>query len=310
MDAYRSVEQISELKRAAGVRANYSQLGKGDYIGTLPTRVHGVSTFISETTTVAVAIQGQVDDDKYYVIGGDERLIANGRNCRPNELIVFAPGSESYAVTRCACSALQVTLPRALIDDYFSSNDPAVLEACRRSPLRFSIRANQSARFQSFVWALARTETRFDTHAREVEDFIISLLSRASDPGFETGRPAADYSREFKLATQYIRDNLGKPFSIVDLSAATNTPIRTLSRVFVRFTGKSPMTFVRICKLNAIRRDLLNGSDPRLTVSAAALKYHVNHLGRFSSLYRQFFGEYPKETMSRGVQGPSNGVKT
>ena len=62
--------------------------------------------------------------------------------------------------------------------------------------------------------------------------------------------------------------------------------------------------FIRISKLNAIRRELLDTPPSETSVSAVALKYHINHLGRFSANYRELFHQYPSETLIQNRTAP------
>ena len=84
-----------------------------------------------------------------------------------------------------------------------------------------------------------------------------------------------------------------KPHSVRMQGVST----RSLYAGFRDFVGASPMQYLRELRLERARAELL-GSDAA-NVAAVALRWGFAHLGRFSSEYRQRFGETPSETLKR-----------
>jgi AraC-like DNA-binding protein len=56
------------------------------------------------------------------------------------------------------------------------------------------------------------------------------------------------------------------------------------------------MSFVRSQRMDRVREELKQGES---SVTAAALAWGFNHLGRFPSAYAARFGELPSETVQR-----------
>lgn len=299
MRTHTSIDQIKEENRAAGLDVDYMQAGKGEYRGAFLEAVHGTSTFVSESTSVAITVLGEVDKDIYFVLGGNEAVIADGKESNRRELLIYPPGSDFFIATRGACSVPQIMLSNDLVDDYLNDVDPLVSTDNRRSPVEVEVSPAISARFRSTVWGLARTEAACNSHAQDLESFLLPFITREVDLACERGRPAADYKLKFEAARTYIVDNLVSAIGIADVCAATQTPMRTLHRAFLRHCGMSPKQFLQVCRLNAVWRELSTSEYPGVTVSATARKYRFNHLGRFSSTYKRFYGEYPKATLAR-----------
>jgi len=92
----------------------------------------------------------------------------------------------------------------------------------------------------------------------------------------------------------YIGSRLFAPLSLLDLARAAGVTTRTLNALCHRHRGVAPMTLVRNLRLDAARQKLLSGSPT--SVTEVALEYGFGHLGRFSSYYRERFGELPKQT--------------
>lgn len=95
-----------------------------------------------------------------------------------------------------------------------------------------------------------------------------------------------------------MEDHLREPISIPDLAVAAGVNIRTLQAMCRRELGRTPLEYVREARLSECRRELLDSSSD-LTVGEVARRWGFAHAGRFSTRYRQAFGEYPSETLAR-----------
>lgn len=85
-------------------------------------------------------------------------------------------------------------------------------------------------------------------------------------------------------------------YSIEDLCQMTFTSRRTLQNCFELITGQSPAQFLKMIKLNAVRRALQN-SDEQRCVSDIAAHWGFWHLSQFSMDYKRLFGECPSQTL-------------
>ena len=104
-----------------------------------------------------------------------------------------------------------------------------------------------------------------------------------------------------ELAAELFRKADGRPLCVGDLCVACDVPRRTLNHAFQQVLGMGPVTYLRRLRLNQVRRSLeqsrANG-DPK-SVTEIALDHGFWHLGRFSSQYRELFGESPRERARR-----------
>jgi AraC-like DNA-binding protein len=89
-----------------------------------------------------------------------------------------------------------------------------------------------------------------------------------------------------------------------DFAAKLGVSVRTLSKLMVKANGMSLHRYVRLRRLWAVRRQLLNG-DPRRQIKEIALANGFWHLGDFAAKYCSQFGELPSATQmlaqSRGL---------
>lgn len=93
----------------------------------------------------------------------------------------------------------------------------------------------------------------------------------------------------------YMRSRLCAPVALEDLARAAGVSVRGLNMLCQRHHGESPMTLLRNMRLDAVRARLQERSGH--CVTDAALEFGFGHLGRFSSYYRERFGELPSQTV-------------
>lgn len=104
-------------------------------------------------------------------------------------------------------------------------------------------------------------------------------------------------------AESYAAERLADSLTMSSLAQAAGVSARTLQDGFRKFRGYSPMQYLREQRMLAVRRELLAPSHST-SVTDIALKWGMNHLGRFSAYYASQFGERPSETLRMARLGP------
>jgi AraC-like DNA-binding protein len=157
--------------------------------------------------------------------------------------------------------------------------------------------------FLDFVWSeICRGGlfTRSETATREIEHTCVTLLILASEAESQQSRTNRDrgLSKEpLERAEEFIRAHLAEPFALDKLIEITGTSASTLLREFRKRYGMPPIQYLKHRRLEAARRELLSAERDQITVTDVALRYGFYHLGRFSGVYRETFGELPSETL-------------
>lgn len=85
-------------------------------------------------------------------------------------------------------------------------------------------------------------------------------------------------------------------YTLSDLARHAGVGARRLQIAFQDVLHCTPIGYLRKVKLDRARQDLLTGED---TVMTVAYRWGFNHSGRFSTVYRQAYGESPSQTMRR-----------
>ena len=90
---------------------------------------------------------------------------------------------------------------------------------------------------------------------------------------------------------------LDGPVTMEELCQLTHVSRRTLQYSFTTILGISPLQFLRLTRLNRVRR-ALRAASPEQSVTEIATYWGFWHLGQFAHDYKQQFGESPSQTLS------------
>jgi AraC-like DNA-binding protein len=100
------------------------------------------------------------------------------------------------------------------------------------------------------------------------------------------------------LVEEWIDTHLHEPITLGRLCEVAGVGGRCLQKTLLERRGSTPMQYVINRRLEAVRAKLL-GSAGAVEVTSVAMACGFNHMGRFSIMYRQRFGETPSTTLKR-----------
>ena len=100
-----------------------------------------------------------------------------------------------------------------------------------------------------------------------------------------------------RRARAFIDGYFREPVRMEDLCRATGVAVRTLQRCFRRCFGETVTSYLKAVRLDAAYRDLIAAHPSRNSVTTIAVRNGCGHLGRFSSEFRERFGQLPSETL-------------
>lgn len=113
-------------------------------------------------------------------------------------------------------------------------------------------------------------------------------------------RPSAAARRRILCAARdYMHAHADEAITVPDLCQATHASRRALQYAFEEILHLSPVTYLRVMRLNRVRGELLGHGAQ--TVGDVAARWGFWHLSRFAADYRQHFGELPSATRARGA---------
>lgn len=109
---------------------------------------------------------------------------------------------------------------------------------------------------------------------------------------------AAASRRCVARAVGYVEEHCDEPLTTADVAAAVGVGVRALQAGYAQHLGDTPMGHLRRVRLQRVREDLSDGTAGSVTEAAA--RWGLTHLGRLSVQYREAFGESPSATLRRG----------
>lgn len=226
---------------------------------------------------------------------GSAALIAPRRNLHMR----WQQGARQL-ILKVPCQLLRSWAPESLVDDTRFVHPLVPLSPVQGQQWHFLM--------QSLLHVSQQT-VESSAHARWVDHmesnvalFLAScaqgLPAHAQAPTAQAGLPprtavVSDLRRLARL-DDYLRNRLSAPVALPDLARAVGVSVRGLNMLCQRHHGASPMALLRNMRLDAVRVRLQQ--QPLACVTDAALEFGFGHLGRFSSYYRERFGELPSQT--------------
>ncbi|MCM2131322.1 helix-turn-helix domain-containing protein [Larsenimonas rhizosphaerae] len=133
---------------------------------------------------------------------------------------------------------------------------------------------------------------------RELHDaLIMALVDKLSCEEVHHLTPSYR-QRVVDRARDLIAAQPDQPVSILTLCTDIGVSRRKLQYCFQTCLGMSPVSYIKLFRLNAVQR-VLSTADHLTRVQDEAARWGFFHMGRFATEYRQFFGERPSETLVR-----------
>ncbi|GAB2787141.1 helix-turn-helix domain-containing protein [Halomonas shantousis] len=139
----------------------------------------------------------------------------------------------------------------------------------------------------------------------ELRDALLGQMLDLLDRGDVEKVTASARKRVVDRAREVIAANEGDSITILSLCHEIGVSRRKLQYCFQDCLGVSPVTYIRLFRLNEVHKSLLNGGGATHVQDEAARRGFY-HLGRFSGEYRRLFGERPSQTLQRSQSNCAN----
>ncbi|TGE02459.1 AraC family transcriptional regulator [Methylobacterium nonmethylotrophicum] len=153
--------------------------------------------------------------------------------------------------------------------------------------------------FMGFADSLLQFESLRTTAAQRATDAAMDLILEAMQARFSealAGIPAAKPA-QLRRAEEFIVHHAAEPISSRRIATAAGCSYRALQIAFRRHLGTTPKAFLTDVRLSLARTEITSGQF--VSVTEVAMRYGFYHIGRFSKLYRDRYGELPSETFRR-----------
>ena len=146
--------------------------------------------------------------------------------------------------------------------------------------------------------SLAPGNTSLGSHL--VNDIASALTTTiASSKKQSKNITSAARLRAVRRALAYVHDRQKHALTLDEICKTAQVSERTLQRAFLEHFGITPKSYIQTIRLNGVRAELLDHAPSEIRVRDAAAKWGFWHMGEFSRVYRQLYGETPSHTLAR-----------
>ncbi|MDO6683715.1 MULTISPECIES: AraC family transcriptional regulator [unclassified Oceanobacter] len=217
------------------------------------------------------------------------------------QALMMNPGEKIDLVYSDDCEKLIVKIPREVMNN-------TCIELAGRVPnngILFERKVRDIRQSQSFLSCIEavfyeaseESELSLNGISASYRDLLVQkLMSTFNSNLMDVMPPTTPEDKKIQRVLVYIDANIKENLTVEELSAIAGISVRKLYSLFANSLSTTPKRYIKQAKLLAIHRELQKNPAIR-NVTEAAMDYAVTHLGRFSSEYRETFGELPSATL-------------
>jgi len=206
------------------------------------------------------------------------------------------------------CGNLVIRIERSAVEARLAQ----MIDGALREPIRFKLGMDVTAGFaRSWYGALTTAVSDLDssdsmlTHPLWLEQFeetLITGLLLAQPHNYSSMLNGEDRplpSRLLGIAVDLIEGHPDWTHTTASLARQAGVSVRALQKAFREQLDSSPSEYLRGVRLQRVHDELCAAQHDTTTVGEVAAKWGLAHHGRFAAVYRERFGESPKQTLAR-----------
>ncbi|HBK99336.1 MAG TPA: hypothetical protein DD001_19470 [Microcoleaceae bacterium UBA10368] len=289
-----------------------TQLTSGQFVGRVNFADLGSLKFTDVTYNQAVRIKGLKSP---HLLGfglplqGDRtQVLSHGCPIRKHDLFGFDPTRENDITTgknaHLVLANVDLTVFQSLAEQ-MGYHDLGQM-FLRQNSLHFhpaSFRHLRAYYQQISQMLIAQPSLLMESQAQShiVENFL-PLLIDTLGAGIRQKKPIVKTLRRYpivKKAEEIAQSYIDKPLTLKQLCDALETSSSALTYGFQDIFGMSPMAYIKIQRLNGVRRALKKADPDTTMVMQMAHQWGFWSAGHFARDYKEMFGELPSETLRR-----------
>ena len=279
----------------------YDQTSRGNFYGSIvELPLEGLQVF-REHTSQALQQKCVVWPDSVWLgipLAGQEESRINGLTIRPGT-IMCRPGDCEFELTTPKDYDLYgMVVDRKALTTMARIHGMELIWNDLTEYGRLGVPGNTLEKVR-FLLARLLSAKHTATPARLQYDILMMALLEVLK--VETPQPSRTQSYYHRkqvvdCARQFLENHPDEPVTVTQLCEVTNVSRRTLQYSFESILGISPIQYLRISRLNGVRRALVQSHEQHV-ISDIAAQWGFWHLSQFSKDYKQLFGETPSRTL-------------
>jgi AraC family ethanolamine operon transcriptional activator len=231
--------------------------------------------------------------------------------------IAIKPGNEEFQLlTPDSYNIMGIAVKDKVLERYGEAREISDLPKLLRQRETLLVDLKQKRNFWSFLdqtlGELAKTPQIATHEAAQkalsqelIEGLLDLLIGVQPSPAPTTAQQ--NHRRIFARAQDYIFAHHHEAISVVDLCEKLYVSRRTLQNCFQDLLGMTPLGYLKVIRLNAVRRELKNPASLYHTVQDIAAAWGFWHMGQFAADYSRLFCERPSEALRSRLGSPRAG---
>jgi len=287
-------------------QVSFDQLSKGSFRARTEFVQSGDLLLYREHWNRRLHVTG-ASPEGYVMIGIPASLqshvVWHGELLGPGYIALKNPGAEVDFSTAKISDHIVLLAPPERLASYVGDEVAAKITTVRHG-IQFDprITASLARAIASLIEQYSGRDAAVDSPAgcTSIESELLNIVAQ----NFQTGVTDTDRLHRPKRKKALCRaidylDGEDRNVPIPELSAVAGVSQRTLEYAFRETYGVSPIAFVRLNRMNRLRRQLLISEPGSTSITEAASEQGFSELGRLAVEYRQLFGESPSTSLAR-----------
>jgi AraC-like DNA-binding protein len=129
----------------------------------------------------------------------------------------------------------------------------------------------------------------------QIGSMLVTGLLLATTPD-ERNNHVGTRPRVVRRVIDAIQEDPARLWTPSDMAELAGVGVRRLQQAFREYVGQTPFQYLHDVRLARAHHDLVNANDDT-SVTEVAMRWSLNHTGRFAADYRQRYGRAPSETL-------------
>lgn len=308
--AFENIDEQAEC--LTGYNQKYQQLSTGQFHGRFSTALMGreLGLYFEQLNQV-LDQTGSAPPDQYSVLlmmNKDLPCKLNGSNFSSDDLFLMHPGSSYHTLSRSGTHFCVVSIEKHCFEALlraergdgktgFENRREGILKTNRSNTCQLRHAIKSAVLFLEQPAEIKTNPRAYSALRTSLCDMLSNTASQATLRDVnerELSRPNHLYT--VRKARDFIHENIDKDISIAQLCYSVGVGRRTLEYSFKVCMEHSPAAYLRIVRLNEIRRALQLPENSGRSIGDIAAQWGVWHESRFAQYYRHQFGELPSHT--------------
>lgn len=225
----------------------------------------------------------------------------------PGQAVVAGPYQQFATEWTSDCSKLLIKIENSALENYLSTLLGRRQIRALEFEMKIDLSADSSASLlRTLKWILEeldQPDSLLNTAPLAGEQYERMLMwallhSQPNNYSVElAAREQAQIPHYVLLTEQYIHEHYAETMSLEQLVEQCNVSERTLLEGFKRFHDVSPMKLLKLTRLDYVHLALKEADPATSNVTDIAMAAGFSQLGKFSTEYKERFGESPSETL-------------